>query len=258
MASDDAPWLQPAEPPGPERPGGRLGRLIGLLVVLALVAVALVWFLTSRAPGDAQGYMEASQAPLITAEPGPFKLRPDNPRGLDVEGQDQTLYAAGAGIDGQSDIDLSATPEEPMPRPGSAEEPPAPVTPAQDLLPPAMRGPAPTPAPARPAAAAAARPPAAPSPAPAPAPAAAPAPRAAPPATPGRTVQLGAFSTRARAEAAWAALAAKHGMLSFTPSYAAIERDGQTLWRLRATGGDAAALCQRLASTNDSCTVVRE
>ncbi|MBB6227394.1 cell division septation protein DedD [Polymorphobacter multimanifer] len=275
---DDAPWLAEAEPGsrgsgrGSGRSNGRgreqgasrapLMRLIIVLLAVAVAAIIAVYVFTRPGQSNGDGYMEAAQAPLINALPGPFKVKPEDPRGLDVEGQDQTLYAAGAGIDDMSDINLGAAPEVPMARPGSGEaEPAAPPPTARNLLPPAMGGDAvATPAPA-PAAAPAAAPPAALAPAraaPAPVPTiTAPPPRAAP-AAGGKTVQLGAFSSRARAESEWARLAARHGMLGFSPRYVPTERGGQTLWRLRASGGDTAALCARLAGAGDSCTVVSE
>lgn len=241
---DDAPWLAAAERPGIKPDRGPLVRLIAILTVIAALAILAVFVLLRPGQGSDEGYMEAAQAPLISAEPGPFKVKPEDPRGLDVQGQDQTIYAAGTGNAQDGDINLGALPEEPMARPGTTP----PATPAQDLLPPAMQtGPAPKPAPALPKATLPTPPFIAPKP-----------PPPAPIAAPGRTVQLGAFSTRERAEAAWARLAARPGMAGFTPRYASVSRDGQTLWRLRASGGDAAALCARLSAASETCTVVTE
>jgi len=69
-------------------------------------------------------------------------------------------------------------------------------------------------------------------------------------------VQLGAFSSRERAEAAWTALVKTHGLIGSSPQYSTIERDGKTLIRLRARGGDPQAICARLAKTGDPCSVV--
>jgi hypothetical protein len=248
-------------------------RLITVLLAVAVAALVAVYVFTRPGQSNGDGYMEAEQAPLITALPGRFKVKPDDPRGLDVEGQDQTIYAAGAGIEDSSDINLGAAPETPMARPGTGavRTTPEPDAPARNLLPPAMRAPpgvglaaepaaiadaAALPAPAAvrsvPPAASAAPPPAKAATLPTPT-----LPKAAAGAA-GKIVQLGAFSSRARAETEWARLAARHGMLGFSPRYLPTERGGQTLWRLRASGGDAAGLCARLAAAGDTCTVVSE
>ncbi|WP_439534328.1 SPOR domain-containing protein [Polymorphobacter sp.] len=277
MADDDAPWLAEARPQRGGRDGGRGGTsvsrrsffltLAGGLALLAAVIVGAFLLISREEQSNGDGYMEASQAPLITAEPGPFKVKPEDPMGLDVEGQDQTLYAAGIGIDEGSNIDVDSVPEEPLPRPGMA---PA-DQPAKNLLPPVMQQAtgAPVTAPATPAAPAtapgpAAKPvvpvaPAAPAAKPAPPvvkPVPVPPPPAAAPAAGGGGVQLGAFSSRERAEIAWSQLVKKHGLIGVSPQYSPIERDGTTLYRLRGRGGDAQAICARLAKSGDACSVV--
>jgi hypothetical protein len=69
------------------------------------------------------------------------------------------------------------------------------------------------------------------------------------PAKPHATaVQLGAFSTREKAEAAWdQAIAAHPELARLHRSIAPVERAGQTLYRLRATGAAAAKLCTMLS-----------
>lgn len=69
-------------------------------------------------------------------------------------------------------------------------------------------------------------------------------------------VQLGAFSTRAKAEAAWASATAAHGELAgLQRSIEPIERDGHTLYRLRATGAGALtpARCAALKAAGAVC-----
>lgn len=70
----------------------------------------------------------------------------------------------------------------------------------------------------------------------------------------GRTVQLGAFSSRAAAEAAWARLADHTALSGVSPRYETVQRDGRTLVRLRAVVADAAAgsVC-RAAGAGDFC-----
>ncbi len=319
LPEEDTPWLDEAEPVGTRSPARRtevsrrslFWTIVGMLT-LAAVAIAggLVLF-GKRQTGSTAGFMNAEQAPLIAADPGPYKLPPTDPRGLQVEGQDQTLYAAGEGGGPAGQIDMSAVPEEPMARPGAEGPPknllpPAAASPASAAPPPAATAP-PVPPPVPSPATAKAVPPALPAAAPKPAdirPGTAPAkpvatppkatdalrltlakpadtakpkpmhdaaaatgpqPADQPPVTeaqpvrtrPAHTVQLGAFSTPEKAEAAWAAAAAKSPRLAGKrKQVVAVEAGGKTLYRLRATGPDAAGLCDELKAAGLACTVV--
>jgi cell division protein FtsN len=207
--------------------------------------------------------MEPDQAPLITAEPGPYKVPPLDPKGLEVEGEGQTIYAAGQGIDEGSVIDTNAGPEAPLPRPGTAQ----PVGPPQDLLagmaretPALPPAPAPQPtaratAPAIVAGQSLAKSITIPPPAPAKVAVKAAPPPAAPAKKPG-LVQLGAFSSKEKADAAWSALAGKAALNGFGKRIMVVESDGKTLYRLRASGGDAAELCRSLKAAGAPCTVI--
>jgi cell division protein FtsN len=193
--------------------------------------------------------MNPEQAPLITAVPGPYKIAPADPKGLQVDGEDQTIYAAGEGIDPGSVIDTNAVPETPLPRPGT--QAPLPPGPPTDLL----SGTAPSAAPPNPLAEPAkptAKPPVSDAKpvAPAPAAVAKPAPTAA---KPSGTVQLGAFSTPEKAEEAWAKLSARHGLTG--KRVIATTANGKTLYRLRSSG-DANAICARMKAAGDACAIV--
>ena len=101
-------------------------------------------------------------------------------------------------------------------------------------------------------------PPAAPKPKPvSPPEAAKPAPAAA---TAGTTLQLGAFSSAAKAEAAWTSLAGRYTWLAgLTKRIEPVDRDGTTLYRLRASGSadsaTAAANCAKLKVAGEACVV---
>jgi cell division septation protein DedD len=269
---EEAPWLAEAGD-APRTNVSKRSLFWTLLVLLSLATVAavgLILLLSKKDSGSTQGYMNAEQAPLITAEPGPYKVPPIDPKGLAVEGQDQTIYAAGEGIDQGSVIDPNAGPEAPLPRPGT-EPPGLPQDLMPETAPPiAAATPAPLATAAPKAAAPVAKPPApaapkslptAPPPATKPAVAApAPAAKAAAPApVPGKkagTVQLGAFSSLEKANAAWGNLAGKPALAGFSKRILVVESDGKTLYRLRASGGDAAETCRRLKAAGDVCTVV--
>ncbi len=289
-SDDDAPWLAEAEPRGrgAARPRTEVSRrsffwtLVVMLTLAAVAAIGLIIAFTKKDGGSTAGYMNAEHAPLIAAEPGPYKVVPADPKGLAVEGQDQTLYAAGEGIDPGSNIDQSALPEEPLPRPGAAapglprdlipEGEAAVIPPAGAAPPPAASAPAPAPAapaakappvfappPPKPAAVA----PSVPAPAPAPKPAAAkppePKPAARPEAAPptagkAGTVQLGAFSSPEKAEAAWASLAGKYGLGA--KQIVTVTSGDKTLYRLRSRAADTAAACAGVKAAGGACSPV--
>lgn len=270
---DDAPWLAEATPV-PRTEVSRRSLFWTLFIVLALAtiaAVGLVLLMSKKNGGSTQGYMNAEQAPVITAEPGPYKVTPADPAGMHIDGMDGTMYTAGEGIDQGSAIDPSLAPEAPLPRPSAVTGPP------RDLVPePMAEAAVATPAPApRPAAPVAVPPVAAPKPAaplavpvakpvtPVPKPVVAapakplvtlPKPVEAPPAGKAGTVQLGAFSTEDKANAAWGTIAAKHGLSG--KRVIAVNSGDKTLYRLRAASSDPAATCAKLKAAGDACAIV--
>ncbi len=118
------PWLEPVEDEDEPRALSARKMLAAILVVAlaaALVAGTLFWLGRSSAE-------EGSGPPeLIKAEPGPYKVKPDNPGGINVAGDSETAFATGAGeqVDGQ--LDLDAVPEAPVARPQPKKEEPAPA-----------------------------------------------------------------------------------------------------------------------------------
>ena len=80
---------------------------------------------------------------------------------------------------------------------------------------------------------------------------------AAPAASAGPTIQLGAFSSQARATQAWNALSGRFGYLApLSHSVVPVQAGGRTLYRLRATGPDSAGICGRLLVAGEACSVV--
>ncbi len=77
--------------------------------------------------------------------------------------------------------------------------------------------------------------------------------------TGGVTLQLGAFSTSAKADAAWTSAGSDGALSGLTKRIEPVDRGGTTLYRLRAGGvasPDAArALCTRLKATGAACIV---
>jgi hypothetical protein len=211
---DRLPWLEAVDEEE-ERDGPSPLKLI-VAVLIGLIGIGLVvggiYWLTGREP--------TSEGPqLIKAEKGDYKVPPDEPGGMEVEGAGDTTFAASEGVEPKGTINVDAVPE-------------APVTPVAK----------------------------APKPAPAPIPAVktAPAPKpAAETQVSGSSIQLGAFSSQAAATNAWKALSGRFKYLEpLSHSITPVTVDGKTLYRLRASGPDAASLCGRLRVAGESCVTV--
>ena len=261
---DDAPWLAEAAPAARTTVSKRslFWTLFIVLALATIAAVGLILLMAKKDGGSTQGYMAADQAPVITAEPGPYKIAPTDPAGMTIDGLDGTMYTAGEGIDSGSNIDPSLAAEAPLPRPGTETGVPRDLIPEEGMetIPPGTAPAAkpPTAPPAPPAISPAIQKPLPAKPAAtAPKPViAVPKPVATPPtaaAKPG-IVQLGAFSSEEKASAVWAGLAGKHGLSG--KRITAIESGGKTLYRLRASSADPAATCARMKAAGDACAAV--
>lgn len=257
-ADERLPWLEPVEEDlrGSALPRKKLwiGLVVSLAVIMAVVAV-VGWLRQS------EGELPVgSEGGLITAPEGDYKMPPAEPGGMQMEGEGDTIYAAGEGQEPGGTIDLSALPEQPVDRAQMPVEAgdavaavPLPPSATPKVTAPAAKAPAPartevviqkaSPTPVKP------------SPKPA---AAAPKPvAAAPAAAGGGTLQLGAFSSKAGAEAAWKALSGRFSFLGGLSKWVeATTSGGKTLYRLRASGPNANELCARLRVAGESCTMV--
>jgi len=267
LGNERLPWLEPVEDEDdyPETGGGGGGRT-ALWVVIGLVALAILFgafVLWQR--------HQASQADLgqiIHAPKGPYKEKPANPGGLKVDESDVLAAKMGTGSDIDSPIDLSRIPEQPVTSSGNGETAAPPTAPA-----PAKPGAAPTAAVPAPAASAkvpprptqASAPPTAasapvvkaPPTAPTAKAPAAPAAPAAPPSAGGSTIQLGALASEAKAKQVWKSLSSRFGFLApLNMSITPVKVGDNTLYRLRASGGDARRLCAQLKVAGESCNVV--
>lgn len=259
---DVDPWLDEADPDdGPTHTlvGRRTFWFLLLLALALLIGLAIgIWLITGREKGAIDIPPPGAELPLMRS-PGAWKeLPPEGPAtaGIPVEGQGQTLFGTGDGRESTGRIALEQLPEAPIERPQTP--PPVEETPADDpadaptnLLP---ETPKPTPAP---------EPKPVPKPTPAPKPEPKPAtPKAeeAQPAAAGSTLQLGAFSTEARARAAWKVMADRFSYIAgYEPIIASTARDGKTLYRLRIaapTPAEARDICARLKVAGEACTVV--
>ena len=89
---EQLPWLQPVEDEDEPRGISARKMLAALIVVLmAGLAVAAVFFWLGRRDAVVSGPPELIQAP-----PGPYKVKPADPGGLDVTGESQTAFETSA------------------------------------------------------------------------------------------------------------------------------------------------------------------
>ena len=107
---DRLPWLEAVdEDEGGDGPSALkliAAVLIGLVAIGAIVG-GIFWMgnRDGQATGDAQ---------LIAAPEGDYKVSPDDPGGMKVEGEGDTAFAASEGAEPKGAIDTSAVPEAPV------------------------------------------------------------------------------------------------------------------------------------------------
>jgi hypothetical protein len=219
---DRLPWLEAVEEDG-DGEGPSFAKLAAALIIgllaIGLIVGGLFWLGNRNRPGG--------NGEIIAAPEGDYKVRPDNPGGMNVQGEGDTAIAASEGAQPQGQIDTNRVAEAPVTRQGAA-----PVT---------QQG-GQSGAPQNKQAAAPGRPQPAPTP---------PAPAAGP------TVQLGAFSSEASANRAWAALAGRFRYLApLSHGIVPVQVNGRSLYRLRASGPGAADICRRLQAAGETCTPI--
>lgn len=221
-AYDDGqlPWLQAVE--DEDEPRGLSARkmLAALgVVLLAALIVGATFFWLGRRQTAVEGPAE-----LIKAEPGPYKVKPPNPGGLDVQGESETAFETSAGEDRDSQIDLRKVQEAPVAPPPKAEPKPGFSTGAS--------------APAKPT----------------PAPPAEPVP---PTVARGSVVQLGAFANQAQAERAWTALSSRFPSIASMGKLIVPFSGGIRLRATAASPAEAKQACQALKAAGENCFVAQ-
>ena len=220
---DRLPWLEAVEEEGGEGGPSALKLIVAVLIGLAAIGgiVGGIFWLGNRDGAETSG------PELIAAPEGDYKVKPDSPGGMTVEGQGATAFDAAQGGTPNASIDTDAVPEAPV-----TAQPKAPAPAAKE--PPLLKAPPPTNAPAPKAGT-----PAAP---------------AASPAGPGGTIQLGAFPNAATAEKAWKAMSGRFAYLApLSHNVVSAQVNGKTWYRLRASGAGAANVCGRLRVAGENC-----
>ena len=218
--SESLPWLEAVEnEDGPRAISARKMLVALLLVILAGGIVAGTMFWLGRqdpAPGGAPE--------LIKAEPGPYKVRPTDPGGVDVAGDSETAYSTSAGEDPDAALDVRKLPKEMTPLPVETPQaaPPKKIPPKEVKVP----------------ASDATAPPAAPS---------------------GPTIQLGAYASTVKADTAWKLLSGRFPQVAALNKVVVTANvGGKAIYRLRASGSSeqTKAACAALKAAGESCLPV--
>jgi hypothetical protein len=221
--SEALPWLEAVEnEDGPRAISARKMLVAFLLILLAAAVVTGTMFWVGR-----QSPAQGGAPELIRAEPGPYKVKPSDPGGLDVAGDSETAYSTSAGEDRDAALDVRKLPEEMTPLPPETAEP---ATPPKKIPPNEVKEPAPDDTP--------------------------PDANAGPS---GPTIQLGAYASTVKAETAWKLLSSRF------PEVAALKKvvvsanvNGKPIYRLRASGSSdqTKAACSALKAAGESCLPV--
>ena len=221
---DRLPWLEAVEDDdGYESASGSkmLGFVLAALLALGLV-VGGTWWLKS------QNQASGGDGTLIASPNGDYKVKPDSPGGMKVEGTGDSTFAASEGAEANGKVNMNGNPEAAVAvvkQAGAAGGKPvgmgqtnvsttvAPVAGQLSAVP--------------------------------------------MPATGGGVVQLGAYGSQAAAEAGWSALIARTPALAkLAKSVESANSNGRTVFRLRANAGTPAA-ASALCRTVGNCMVVR-
>lgn len=211
------PWLQSVE--DEDQPRGvsarkMLAALVVVLVAAALVAATFFW-LGSRNAG-VNGPPE-----LIKAPPGPYKIKPTNPGGLDISGESQTAFETSAGEDNDAKLDLSKAPGEPAAAPPKEQPKTLPPNEKKEPLPAQAE------------------------------------PQSKPNGGAGSVIQLGAFQNKAQAERAWTALSSRFPSIAAMNKMIVPFPGGIRLRAGAASPADARQACQTLKVAGENCFVAQ-
>ncbi|MCF2515637.1 SPOR domain-containing protein [Sphingomonas sp. G124] len=213
------PWLEAVEnEDGPRAISARKMLVALLLVLLAGAIVAGTMFWIGRRDPAVTGAPQ-----LIRAEPGPYKVKPTDPGGLDVAGDSETAYSTSAGEDPDAALDVRKLPPEmaQLPPETAEQSPPKKVPPAETKTP---------------------------------------TPDAAVAAVPsGPTIQLGAYGSTIKADTAWKLLSGRFPeVAALQKSVVTATVGGKSIVRLRAVGSteQTRAACAALRAAGENCLVV--
>lgn len=226
---DRLPWLETAEEETESAPLSRVvgAVLVGLAAIAAIIG-GIYWFQHRKpAPGHGQ---------LIAAPEGDYKVKPQDPGGMKVDGEgDAAVATSGGAKSGGGKIAIGDLPETPVA--GTRAANPGRNGPAGTTVTATASGPAgklTAPAPGKPVAIASG-------------------------GGSGAVVQLGAFPSEGAANSAWTAQSKRFDYLAgLGKSIQKAEVNGRTFYRLRVNAGSASAaqeLCNKLKVAGEGCLV---
>lgn len=228
---DRLPWLETVDEDYDE--GQKRGRVyLYVFIALLLAGLVIMGYYLVRHQQE-----QAGSGALIKAEQGDYKVKPDEPGGMKVEGQGDAVFATSQGAASNASINVGALPEAPV------EGRAAPKG-AASALPGTKKATIAVPGSVTRPGTGTARP-------------IAPAPVLG--GGSGSLVQLGAFPNEAGANIAWARLSKRFGYLA--PLGKSVERaevDGKAVFRLRVnagSNGQAREICGKLKVAGENCFV---
>lgn len=229
-ADDRLPWLESAEDDYNEGPSP--WRVVALIVG-GLAAIALIIWAISAFSGRDSG--ASGSGALIKAPDGDYKTKPDQPGGMKVEGEGDTVFATSEGGATKGAVDTDAVPEAPVQGRAAGAVAQGQATAKVVAAVPASGGQLTA---QKPAIA---------------------TPRSAQAGGGGSLVQLGSFPSEASASAAWGVFSKRFGYLApLGKSIEPTEVGGRTYYRLRVnagSAGQAAAICGKLKVAGEACFV---
>ena len=230
---DRLPWLETVDEDYSDGPS--VARVILLVVIgLAIIAAAIFGFYWFKKHQGSDG-----NGALIAAQEGDYKVKPDDPGGMNVTGEGDTAIATSDGSGtGNAAINLGAVPEAPVSGKKVAANTPAAGGAAKTVAPiPASGGKLGAVAPARSAPAAGG-------------------------GAPSALIQLGSFPSEAEANVAWSKTSKRFGYIaSLGKSVQKAEVNGHTVYRLRVnagSAGQAGELCGKLKVAGEDCFIARD
>jgi hypothetical protein len=206
------PWLEAVDDEdGPRGVSARKMLAALLVVLLAAAIVAGTFFWLGRRDPVGIGAPE-----LIRAEPGPYKVKPVDPGGLDVAGESGTAFETSAGQDSDAQLDLNALADRPVARPKPEPKPGETVEPSVE----------------KPA-----------------------APPGQPSGAKGSIIQLGAYKNTAQAERAWTALSNRFPDVAAMTKLVVPFSGGFRLRAGAGSPAEARQICRALQAAGESCFV---
>lgn len=234
---DRLPWLEAVDDVDDEdsvSPLKLAAFVLAGLVLLGLV-VGGVWWFQNRTTDQGDGT-------LIAAQEGDYKVKPDEPGGMKVEGAGDTALPTSDGADPAGKIDADALPEAPVATAKPAAPAVTPVVPPQKgsattAVPPSggvLKAPPPGNVP--------------------------PGTKAPGSASGGSLIQLGAYASAAEANTAWNGLSKRFAWIGgLGKQVVQADVNGKTVHRLRVAAGShgqAVDLCKRLKVAGQDCLIV--